>query len=323
MCGPRRIYIDMGANWCNTLRLYADIVPSGMSSNALPWQVFGFEASPLIQPFADRFTAWLNGEAAEPLLCLPRAGSGRHLQAYFRAYGCPTEGSQKEQLLCMFRRLDKPLRALRPEPRLNSTSLVQQRLSEAAACPSERGTTPRYSFVPAAVGVRNGWMGVTSVPQQLIRGGSIAREYRSAQQQARSNFLAWSGDLKQYEYRVPVVDVVSWMRASFSRDDFVVVKLDAEGAEWEILDEMIEQQMLDVIDVLSLEMHGDMGTRHTRHFKKTKSSLLHELQRRAPRMHIANETYEGATHRGYDSFSEPPPEAEMARTVRLCEAKFR
>ena len=67
------------------------------------------------------------------------------------------------------------------------------------------------------------------------------------------------------------------------------------GAEWEILDQLIEQQTLDVIDILSLEAHGDLGKKRLTHFQKTKAALLHELQRRAPAMRIANETYEGAS----------------------------
>ena len=94
------------------------------------------------------------------------------------------------------------------------------------------------------------------------------------------------------------------------------------GAEWEILDQLIEQQTLDVIDILSLEAHGDLGKKRLTHFQKTKAALLHELHRRAPAMRIANETYEGASHRGYDSSSEPPSEAEMARTILACDAMF-
>ena len=45
---PRNIYIDLGVNWCNTARLFKDIEPE-----SLPFYVYGFEASPLIQPFAE------------------------------------------------------------------------------------------------------------------------------------------------------------------------------------------------------------------------------------------------------------------------------
>ena len=60
--GPRRVFIDLGANWCNTLRLYEDLVDKETTLPDAPWEIFAFEASPLIAPYADRFVAWLNGD---------------------------------------------------------------------------------------------------------------------------------------------------------------------------------------------------------------------------------------------------------------------
>jgi hypothetical protein len=70
-------YIDLGVNWANTARLYRDIFPEKVN-----WHVFGFEASPLIQPFANKYFGFLNNENPEPNNCLPRSGSTSHLQMY-------------------------------------------------------------------------------------------------------------------------------------------------------------------------------------------------------------------------------------------------
>ena len=38
VCAPRRVYIDMGVNWCNTLRLYADLIqrPELLMGRSMP-----------------------------------------------------------------------------------------------------------------------------------------------------------------------------------------------------------------------------------------------------------------------------------------------
>ena len=60
-CPRRHVYIDMGVNWGNTLRLFEDIEPNATSA----FDVYGFEANPLIQPFADSYVQWLNGDRTE------------------------------------------------------------------------------------------------------------------------------------------------------------------------------------------------------------------------------------------------------------------
>ena len=132
-CAPRRVYVDLGVNWCNTLRLHEDVVPI-LNAKVLPsnehWYVFGFEASPLIAPFADQFVAWLNGERDErPESCLPSSGSKLHLKEYAKGYGCDPE--RNDWLMCVFKLLDKPLMALAPDPKLNMSALLKDRLASA------------------------------------------------------------------------------------------------------------------------------------------------------------------------------------------------
>ena len=65
---PRHVYVDLGVNWGNTARLYETIAAN--TSASASWEVFGFEAAPLIQPYAEQFFAFLNGQRSEPLSCL-------------------------------------------------------------------------------------------------------------------------------------------------------------------------------------------------------------------------------------------------------------
>ncbi|KAJ1640013.1 hypothetical protein T492DRAFT_24994 [Pavlovales sp. CCMP2436] len=75
-CSQRHVYLDLGSNWANTLRLYEHLAPRNRRSRA--WE-----------PYVNDFCAWLNGERErEPLLCLPRSGSTPHLRSYAAVLGC-------------------------------------------------------------------------------------------------------------------------------------------------------------------------------------------------------------------------------------------
>jgi FkbM family methyltransferase len=51
------------------------------------------------------------------------------------------------------------------------------------------------------------------------------------------------------------VDFSKWIMKNFSREDFIVLKLDVEGAEYKILNKMIEDGSIDYIDILYSEYH--------------------------------------------------------------------
>ena len=158
----RRVYIDAGANWANTLRLYRDIEPTASTA---PWEVYAFEASPLITPFLERYCTWLDGGGigVAPSSCLPQSGSTAHLLRYTSAVGCPASRE------CMWSFFAKPLAALAPDPRLNSTKLIQKRLAKAQRASSRT----RYTLIPAGVAAENTHITIDSNPQQLIRGGAL------------------------------------------------------------------------------------------------------------------------------------------------------
>ena len=47
----RNVFVDLGVNWCTTLPLYTRVAPGRRQQ---PWLVIGWEAAPLIVPFAER-----------------------------------------------------------------------------------------------------------------------------------------------------------------------------------------------------------------------------------------------------------------------------
>lgn len=65
-CQPRHIYLDLGVNWGNILRLYGtigDAAGGPLLKASSSWHVYGVEASPLIQPFVEELAI---GSMASP-----------------------------------------------------------------------------------------------------------------------------------------------------------------------------------------------------------------------------------------------------------------
>jgi hypothetical protein len=64
-------------------------------------------------------------------------------------------------------------------------------------------------------------------------------------------------------YQAAMIDFSSWMGSSFAPSDFVVLKLDVEGAEHAIIPKMIADGTLGLVDVLLWECHHQPAWRHS------------------------------------------------------------
>ena len=110
----------------------------------------------------------------------------------------------------------------------------ESRLAEAKVRSPEQN---RYTFIPAAVGVTDGYMKISEVtPQQMIRGGAISDGGGKA-------------------ITVPVVDVVTWLANNFREQDFIMLKMDVECAEHAILEALLRNGAGHLIDELAWECH--------------------------------------------------------------------
>lgn len=244
----RNIFLDMGANWCNTMQLYQSVPEAapaaGLAHANLPWHVFAIEAAPLIAPYVELCTEALAAGRPLPPPLVPPAGSSMQLLNYASELGCTKAGGRRERLACISNALASPLAALArtANPKLTANpSLLEARLDGARArggcTPAprgggllsafSRGPDPSYradglrtagggtfTLLPAAAGASAGTLRMAGSPLQMLRGGSMA---------------AGSNHMPQFD--VPRVDVVSWIERSFTVDDFVILKMDVEGAE--------------------------------------------------------------------------------------------
>jgi FkbM family methyltransferase len=56
--------------------------------------------------------------------------------------------------------------------------------------------------------------------------------------------------------KVECVDLSSWIKENFSKEDHVILKLDVEGAEYEIIKKMDDDGTFELVDKLYGEIHG-------------------------------------------------------------------
>ena len=263
---PRKVYIDMGVNWCNTLELFRslpkawlpwepDAVTADNNHRALadgsttPWQVYGFEASPVILTYAEQCARALTLGQPLPISPVPSAGSGPDLLRLASRYNCTTDKKvpTNARYECIFQKVRGDLRNLREDPALTSDpKLLSRRVASAAACPSAR--TDAFTIVPAAAAAAEGVMKIFFSLEDLITGGAKTSLLRAAHR-----------GMKKKAKKVFAVDVVRWLLRSFKPDDFVVLKMDIEGAEHYIVPELIAAGAAPLIDVFLWECHHVPG----------------------------------------------------------------
>ena len=71
-------------------------------------------------------------------------------------------------------------------------------------------------------------------------------------------------------YKVAQVDLSAWLRVSFTKSDFVVLKMDVEGGEHTIVPKMVADGTLELVDVWLWECH---------HMPRSWRSPCHKLLR--------------------------------------------
>ena len=235
---PTHLYLDLGANWANTLALHESVPCPGSTL----WNVVAFEASPLVQPFLSQYVSFLNGDnAEEPENCLPRSGSTSHLLKYARKYGCSAYNPESGRE-CMWKCLRHHLSKLAPDPSLNSSSLVDAALRNGLVPPTLRH---KYTLVPAAVSDYDGWTTIFENPQQLIRGGALPKAATAMTPK-----------------RIVTVDVARWL-LQVPEDAYVFAKIDIEGAEHGLIKRLEALGSFRRLSRVSIECHGSAPCKDT------------------------------------------------------------
>jgi FkbM family methyltransferase len=80
---------------------------------------------------------------------------------------------------------------------------------------------------------------------------------------------------------VECLDLSEFILSNFTKDDFIVIKMDIEGAEYEVLRKMIADKSILYVDDLSVEFHShkdEHAILETGENKETTFELIKEIQ---------------------------------------------
>lgn len=242
----RNVYIDIGANWGNSLNLGQRLLPS----SDLPWHVVAFEASPYISAHTEKVISAKNAKTAPPKLPYPSSGSSKDLRRFTKGTKCSPRAAVNTLRVCMLKAYRKELLATQTNPRLNSSKLIAARLDEVCnpLVPQTKGV--RYTFVPAAAGAKEGWMEVKQSLLQLMIGGVVAGGLEGTKNIGTNAFLR--------TVSVRVVNVVQWMTSCLKPTDRIVIKLDCEGCEFQVVPPLVASKALN-IEIIAMECHNGKG----------------------------------------------------------------
>jgi len=75
--------------------------------------------------------------------------------------------------------------------------------------------------------------------------------------------------------KVTSIDLSSWLKKNITEDDYVLVKMDIEGAEFEVLQKCLDDETLDMIDEINIEWHDWCRPEKKSH----RQHLLNEMAR--------------------------------------------
>lgn len=74
------------------------------------------------------------------------------------------------------------------------------------------------------------------------------------------------------------IDFSSWLKKNFQKCNYIILKMDIEGAEYEVLDKMINDQTIEYINEAFIEFHYSDDDRISSLDKKTHARIVDQLQ---------------------------------------------
>ena len=77
-------------------------------------------------------------------------------------------------------------------------------------------------------------------------------------------------------------DLSNWIISNFKKEDFIILKLDVEGSEYQIIEKMIKDGSIEYVNTIAGEIHG-LKSGHTR---QDSHDLIESLERCGKRLYI-------------------------------------
>jgi len=248
---PRNIYLDLGANWADTLDLHRRIADDG-HKRLQNWEVYAFEISPTLIPYVDKYVRFLNGFDKRPAACVAPISESKMVYKFAPAVGCLSK-DPKEAKTCFGTTTAKAVRGFlkSAKPAMVAPVQVHTQLAMAAYPLEPDAVQPRYTFIPAGAGGVAG--SIKFGGGKRVQDSDIGDE--SVKHIAGHVNLVDGGE----PLTVQIIDFPKWVAEHFSKDDYIVMKIDIEGAEFALLEKMAKLGLLDMVDQLALECHPWSG----------------------------------------------------------------
>ena len=103
---------------------------------------------------------------------------------------------------------------------------------------------PKLIFINKAVWIKDGYINFyRDIYDHRKAGGSLLKEKTS-------------GKLNKDEpIRVESIDFSKWVKHTFSKSDYIILKMDIEGAEYKVISKMMTEGSFDYINELLIEWH--------------------------------------------------------------------
>ena len=251
-CGPRNIYVDFGASWCNTLLLHTKLEEARKRTG--PWLVYAFEAAPLIAPYVESCAAELTAGRLIPAAPVPPTGSSTEFVKYVKAHDklkiC-YEVDERKVKKCVFSlpEMVRNMSQLSAHPWLGSRETVSARLAAARhACPKRAST---FTAIHAAASDGKKMVRMSGGIEQLMVGGS--KPFGMNGLYAHNQSIG--GKAHETVWDVLAFDTARWIQQSVRPEDFFVLKMDIEGFEHKVIPAMLKANLTGLIDVFAWECH--------------------------------------------------------------------
>jgi FkbM family methyltransferase len=131
-----------------------------------------------------------------------------------------------------------------------------------------------HEFHQKAVWIYDGQVNLYLQPGYLSQGHSLCKEKTNVD---KSNYIV-----------VECVDFGAWIKSTFRKTDYILVRMDIEGGEYKVLDSIIKDGSIDYIDKLLVEFH---------HRKHTSIATEEEYQDLLARIKIPFEGFFSIKHK--------------------------
>ncbi len=239
---PRNIYLDLGAFHGDTLQMFTLHGIPERCHPGVDWEVFAFEASPLLSHVTQLQADYLNGASVSmPVSYKEIPGMQEyvdrayrenllfdaHLKNFFETYERlltsrqSSRGSYQEQFGWTAEQREAQLReAKKPSP--------------------FPGT--RYTAYAMGVGHQDTTLQMDWAYSNYMNGGG--------------NVVGIDYGAPRHRFTVPILRLSRWIKDSFSKDDYIYIKMDIEGMEFLLLQDLIKTGCLQYIKEMDIEWHG-------------------------------------------------------------------